>query len=551
PTNNNRLPTLTLDKTSPMKVYSDLGAGSFSINVAATDPDTIQCSDPENKDVLTLSMVKKPSFITGTFAVNPDNTGTFTGHAMSSGTGVIEFQVDDHRGGIVKKSITINAVKICSEYKITDIQNDAPFQEPITQFPTRFKTIVSKTNPKPTITYSISPLERLKKSSHARNAYIVHSAPTYLGVKTSSFGGLPTTISDYLGYTQFYEFEPDTHGQKKITATAKWKVPEVKGGYCQSTFSKNLNVFFEKELTDYGGLPNWFTYWSNHDDKAVIVTNPATGENFDDTKRGFAYDSGISGWGYTRPVANSKIYLGVKANKESCIPQNILHVPDLASVTNYKGIDNLACTIYHEGCHLTVWKNWKTVGLLGWQGKTDADCDGIPDSVETSYGLNPNSVDSSWDISLGSTYSNDASVTIHNDRPDSTHSCAGSTVISIDEEIYCDIYAKRAVNKDLALGNNIFYNNDWASPGKRATDKYKRIGNESGTNATLPGGFGYITRDTNGNGLFDLLEVWVPVTVNSPGTYTVEGSLRSTYGDLISASNFTYLNTGSNFVRLY
>ncbi|MBI5225041.1 hypothetical protein HY989_04190 [Candidatus Micrarchaeota archaeon] len=545
--NNNRLPTLTLDQTSPMKVYSDWGTPSFSINVQATDPDTTQCSDPDNKDVLTLSLVKKPSFITGTFAINPDNTGTFTGHALSTGTGTIEFQVDDHRGGIVKKSLTINAVRLCSEYKITDIQNDAPFEEPKTGSSTRFKTIVTKTSPKPTITYSISPIGRKQKSIHGSSAFISHPAPTYSSVRTSAFGGVSTTISDYLGFTQPYVFEIDTHGPKVIAATAKWKVPEARGGYCQTTYQENLNVFFDKEKTDYSGLPNWFVYWSAHDDNAVFVKNPITLDAFDHTKKSFAYSPG-SGWGSTAPSSNpNQITLMPKAAKELCIAQTISFVPELSGVINYKGIDNLACVIYHEGCHLKVWQNWKTAPLLGgWKGKADNDCDGIPNDVETSYSMNPDSPDSAR-----GTYPYEVGTSVHYFSVDNTHACKGLEVFTTDEEIYCDIFAKKSVNKDLALGNNIDIFNDWATPGKQTRVTYKRISNETGTNATIGSGLFSVSRDTNGNSLFDFIEFYVPVNVYSPGTYTVEGALRSTYGDLIPATNFTYINNAINYyVRL-
>ena len=280
--------------------------------------------------------------------------------------------------------------------------------------------------------------------------------------------------------------EKDTHGEKKVKVKVTWGEE-----YCKAEKEKKYKLFFVKTGDDYPGSPgpNWFSYWSSHDDSAV-------------TTKGFSHVSATNsryGGRAEGSYGETNTATGVTTIFDTASEAKVKNYPACGININTKGIHTLAHTIGHERAHIDIVRNWNG-GI--WQGKADSDCDGIPNDVETSlrnegYGcFDPNSADST-----GGNYTWSAAASNNPWGRDGTPgggddgTCAG--VISVDKELYCDVMGLKtqASNK----------NNDWANPGKQSKPAFERLIVEDGTSAALTGKFAEYGKDTDGNGLFNFL----------------------------------------------
>ncbi|MDD5614815.1 MAG: carboxypeptidase regulatory-like domain-containing protein [Candidatus Methanoperedens sp.] len=422
------------------------------------------------------------------------------------------------------KEITVKMLYI----KEIKIEGQSDINNPVTHEKVTYTAVLSD-NTSSSVNWYVVPIRRIKMSPEGNRIPIAGYSGT----------GNPFVPIDA---------EPlDSHGEKNVTAKVTWTIG---GRTYEDKLVKGFELFFRKNDSDYaGGIPNWFNYWSVHDDSAVTTPNPMTGVNFNHTQSvSFDYDPADTGWGHTVPWDNDKlIHLGNKSSLNACL-SNTPGVPLLTNVPVTKGIETLACTIAHEGTHLVVWNNWNS-STGAWRGQNDTDCDGIPDAVETANGMNATDNDSSRDpVTRLSRYQFSASATDHKFSPDPTSPCSGSNVKTVDEEIYSDI---QAVKQLLAnAGNNAPNLSDWAMPGKQSKPSYKRRGVENGTNATLNGSINYFGLDTDGDGLFNYLVIEVGVNVTSDGTYSVEGTLENDKGGRLGANNLTFLNQGNRLITL-
>jgi|GEM_PF-200728 len=315
--------------------------------------------------------------------------------------------------------------------------------------------------------------------------------------------------------------EIDTHGEKKVKVKVTWGEE-----YCKAEKEKKYKLFFVKNGDDYPGSPgpNWFSYWSSHDDRAVTTkgfthTIPTTNSMYG------GHGAGPSDYGRTNPGTGVTYIFD---------PSSLAYVDNLAACginINKEGIDTLAFIIGHERCHADVWNNWRGGP---WQGLADSDCDGIPDTVETATNacLKPNTTDSfngnySWAPTPSSSnpWGRDG-------KPGGGDDGTCARVNSVDEEIYCDI---RGLADAVSNAKK-----DWANPGKQSRPPgCKRLIVENGTSATLTGKFAEYGKDTDGNGLFNFLTIEAEINVISAGTYSLLG-LLSKNQNVFSASNDTF-----------
>ncbi|MBI2549443.1 right-handed parallel beta-helix repeat-containing protein [Candidatus Woesearchaeota archaeon] len=319
----------------------------------------------------------------------------------------------------------------------------------------------------------------------------------------------------------------DTHGAKTVIAKVTWKQANVT---CQQEMEKNALLYFKKDGSDYNafnGDPNWFGYWSLHDDQAV------TAEGFDHQNGYFKYDPGYNGWGYTN---FQSISLGKQAPLGCGKNGGFFSFPSMGISIDHTGSDCVSLTLGHETTHVDVYNNWLPGGI--WNGRPDTDCDGIPDIEEASLqGFDPNSPDSSQ-----GNYFISGSTTVHFLKPDPNHPCAGSRVKSVDGEIYADL-------KGQVLHST--YSRDWAQPGKQSIPAYRRISQETGNNATFTGLFRDFGLDTNLNQLFDVLTLDAGVDVRSAGNYSFEALLVDQKGQKFGAQPLLiYLEEGNQTIQL-
>ena len=89
------------------------------INVTATDPDTLGCTDPENKDILTLTQTTGP----GTFVDNGNGDGDYDWPTDAKRHTIVTFNVDDGKGGSENVSVDVTVtdpnVPTVSEWGMT------------------------------------------------------------------------------------------------------------------------------------------------------------------------------------------------------------------------------------------------------------------------------------------------------------------------------------------------------------------------------------------------------------------------------------------------
>lgn len=101
--NVNRPPVINATPLGPIE--TDLG-NPVHVDVSATDPDALECTDAANKDVLVLTQMTGP----GTFVDNGEGDGDFDWQTDgSAGTIVVTFQVSDGKGGSAETSVVLLA----------------------------------------------------------------------------------------------------------------------------------------------------------------------------------------------------------------------------------------------------------------------------------------------------------------------------------------------------------------------------------------------------------------------------------------------------------
>lgn len=309
--------------------------------------------------------------------------------------------------------------------------------------------------------------------------------------------------------------ERATYGPKDVTLTITYEHPES-GATGQDQKTHSYKVFFPKfGDDDSDGTPNWFEYWG--DDGAVPGLD-APDVVFDEN-----IDS-LGGYHRTDDV----IYIGTGA-AERVKPRS---APATDSCPGFshpsaEGIDAAAVTIVHEGKH----KKLEHKRRGDWASLTDTDGDGVPDSVEATTGTDPSNPDScNLGQSIHSSYADDG-----------------------DDEFI----ARTVHDEAVAVPEN-----DWANPGKQTDPPYLATGTQArkaapaardsvASWASLTGGYGDSTADTDGDGSYDTLTISAGVTVTTEASYNLVMTLTDGAGtDIATASSVETLTPGAHTVNL-
>lgn len=304
-----------------------------------------------------------------------------------------------------------------------------------------------------------------------------------------------------------YNPSRDTHGNKRVTAKVTWN----QGGQeCKDEQQRDFRLFFRKTQRDYAaaafGGPNWYGYWSNHDDSATT--------SWDHSSATYTYGGNNPGqWAEYDSNVISPTYTIYDDAALDCDVGNYNPGTGFSININHRGIDCVELSLAHERCHRTTDANWQAGGA--WNGMADTDGDEIPDTVEDA-------------------------------NPGFNRSRARSFAYPIgpdDEEPWCDIQGLANIG-----GRNA--NNDWANRGKQSNPAYRKLIFENGTNAQFNGTFIEFVNDTDGDGLFNSLSILTGINVSSPGTYSFFARLHDQNNRFLASTyiNSTYLDASNKFV---
>ncbi len=353
------------------------------------------------------------------------------------------------------------------------------------------------------------------------------------------------------GNPHIYRPSKDTHGEKRVTAKVTWNTGGI---VCKDEMHKDFKLFFRKDGFDYGGdIPNWFKYWGDRLGDGAVPGLDATDVSYDPTEPAFG--------GYN--PATDKIALGPLAADSDTrlnIPASTL-CPGVTTA-NTKGADTAAVTVDHEREHKTIAHNWKAGGA--WVGQNDTDdptpankidvpADSLPDTYENTLGTNISNVDS---CNLASYFGAASGYNLYGDE---------------------ELVARRA---EVGVTGNA--DKDWASPGKQTTPSFspalsssilvektgpdfrsdKIVRSSPNYNSSvltgrvasfgsLNGTYQDLPIDSDGDGLYNSLNISVGVQINTSTIYNLVGWLEDGSGtEIVWASTVVTLGEGDNTIDL-
>lgn len=308
----------------------------------------------------------------------------------------------------------------------------------------------------------------------------------------------------------------ETYGPKNVSLTITYEHNES-GARGQDQKTHSYKVFFKKKGDDDGdGEPNWFEYWG--DDGAVPGLDAPD----------IIFDPSVQSLGHYDRGANV-IRIGQRGGDE--LTGRTAPASDSCPGVSHpstQGIDTAATVVVHEGKHKEL--DQKREGP--WSGLPDDDGDGVPNSVENSYGTDPNNPDSCNMASLvHSSYADDG-----------------------DDEFI----ARSVHDQAVAVPEN-----DWANPGKQTDPSYLAAGStpldtltpatEAATStwATLAGTYTDSVADTDSDGQYDTLTLSVGLNVTTAETYNVVVTLTDGAGtEVATATAQQALSAGAHTINV-
>jgi len=173
------------------------------------------------------------------------------------------------------------------------------------------------------------------------------------------------------------------------------------GGGCQARAELGLSIFFPRDATNHPGgkTPNWYYYWSQtRARKGPIAFGGSTGR----CARGGDNEK-LMGY-YRHTIFDSVYYVCDLKQAGASFPLQAIQwtgtQPGLRRVT---GIDSFAIASHHENAHYEHYTQWWKAHRTGdrfedtnrngikdaVEQNRDQDADGVPDTLEAGYGMNP------------------------------------------------------------------------------------------------------------------------------------------------------------------
>jgi hypothetical protein len=305
-----------------------------------------------------------------------------------------------------------------------------------------------------------------------------------------------------------YGAAPTTQGYKNVICRITYRSVEY-GWTGTDTKSEDFKLFFSRDDSDDGKVPNWFRYWN----QIAGVGSPIA-----------RYDPSIRD-----PKTGGLRYGEYTYGSPTILIGDLSRMSFINSETGHVGIDCFAETVIHELIHKSNYDKWwvKTKYSIGNGPNQDADGDLIPNSVETAMGLNPNNPDTD-----GNGVSDEEEL-----ASAAEHAWQAGSVRGLDWANPGEQTNAGAAALMLASSASTAHGGDVVVPAEYPT-------------ATLTGSMIDQIVDTNADGLCESLAVDVGVNVTVEGNYSLRGGL-SLGGDwTLWGRNSCILNVGVQSLRL-
>jgi hypothetical protein len=370
-----------------------------------------------------------------------------------------------------------------------------------------------------------------------------------------------TASVEYIGDTNPFSFTPPEgkYGNKVANCRVLFK-HKLTGNRGIDKKSEAFQIFFEKgplntpEDDDSNGVPNWFEYWKK--DEAVPEMEDA---EYDDKGAGYGYWDQNKGRVYLCKAAG-----GIHYPKEITVTTNVS--TETFGGPKVKGTDCAAQVVAHENYHKKVTNELKGTGtdsdkwqggkshicfdewnIFGWNlcvngkdyDKGDSCPDGLPDSYETDTTHTDPDKPDTWNLEEAKG---------HHPKYKNSYATYG------DQEYMAMHTANETAGDDQTK--------DWANPGKQTKTKYgpsyyaaaKPLNvtpRQSPAQSSIEGSYIDSAVDSNGNGLFDTLNITFDVEVMQDGSYDLIGALKDNLDQEIELVNNRFdLLAGVNKIEL-